>query len=122
VTPPPVQVWVRPSSVWRIIHNIVHVYTNVRTGDSFMRTGAAMDSVDGTSMEIDDVTAIDSVSIVAIDAGLGAYLEHPGTRQAEYSLSATISCKEGLNKIPVLFGLFLIQILHFFRQQVTQST
>jgi hypothetical protein len=42
-----------------------------------------MDSVGVAAMEIDDVTAVDitivSVSIEAIDAGIGASLEHPGT-------------------------------------------
>jgi hypothetical protein len=35
-----------------------------------MRIGAAMDSANSKAMEINNITAIDSVSIEAIDAGL----------------------------------------------------
>jgi hypothetical protein len=87
-------------------------------GDSFMLLDAAMDSVDGAAMEI----TVDSVSIKAIAAGLGAYLEHPGTPWTKSSLRNVVSCKEHLNTILVLLGLLLIQFLHFYRQQVTQTS
>ena len=53
----------------------------------------------GAAIEIDDV-AMDitagSVSIEAIDAGLGAYLEHPRTPRTESSPSVAVSCKENV--------------------------
>jgi len=53
-----------------------------------------MDSVAGAAIEIDDVTTMDiaagSVSIEAMDAGLGAYLEHPRTPRTEYSPSVAV--------------------------------
>lgn len=57
-----------------------------------------MDSVAGAAIQIDDVATMDitagSVSIEAIDAGLGAYLEHPRTPRTESSPSVAVSCKE----------------------------
>ncbi|XP_021307743.1 protein FAR1-RELATED SEQUENCE 5 [Sorghum bicolor] len=59
--------------------------------DAAASAGVGMDSVAGAAIEIDDVTTMDiatgSVSIEAIDAGLGAYLEHPRTPRTEYSPS-----------------------------------
>jgi len=93
--PPPVQVWVR--LYWRLIRNIVDVYT-LNPTYGFMRTSAGMDSIIGAAIEINDVTAMDiiagSVSIEAINAGLGAYLEHPRTPRTESSSSVAVSCKE----------------------------
>jgi hypothetical protein len=77
-----------------------------------------MDSIAGAAMEI----IVDSASIEAIDTRLGAYLEHPSTPHIESSLSNAVSCKEHLNTVLVLLSLLLIQFLHFYRQQVTQTS
>jgi hypothetical protein len=84
-----------------------------------MRSDATMGTDTAAAMEI----TADSVSIEAIDAGLGAYLEHSGTRQTESSPSNAVSCKENLNTklVLVLLSLLLIQFLHFYRQQLTQA-
>jgi hypothetical protein len=59
--------------------------------------GTAMNSVVSATMEIDTAAAmeitVNSVSIAAIDAGLGAHLEHPSTPQPTSSPSITVSCK-----------------------------
>jgi hypothetical protein len=77
-----------------------------------------MDSIAGAAMEI----IADSASIEAIDTRLGAYLEHPGTPRIESSPSNAVSYKEHLNTVLVLLSLLFIQFLHFYRQQVTQTS
>lgn len=55
-----------------------------------------MDSVAGAAMEVDATAPMEitvgSVSIEAIDAGVGAHLEHPGTPRTKSSPSITGSC------------------------------
>ena len=62
---------------------------------NFTHPGAAMDSAAGTAMGVDAAAAmeitVDSISIEAIDAGVGAHLEHPGTPQTKSSSSRTVS-------------------------------
>ena len=54
-----------------------------------------MDSVTGAATEVDAAApmeiTIDSVSIEAIDAGVGAHLEHPSTPRTKSSPSITVS-------------------------------
>ena len=86
----------------------------------------AIDSVGGAAIEVDTTAdmeiAVDSVSIEAIDAGRGAYLEYPSTPRTKYSLSIPVSCKEHLITVLVLLGLLIIQFSYFYRQQVTHAT
>ena len=54
-----------------------------------------MDSVTGAATEVDAATpmeiTVDSISIEAIDVGVGAHLEHPGTPRTKSSSSRIVS-------------------------------
>ncbi|KAL6658165.1 hypothetical protein ACP70R_003751 [Stipagrostis hirtigluma subsp. patula] len=77
----------------------------------------------GAAMEIDSATAaMDSVSIEAIDAGVGAYLEHPGTPRAKSSSSiaetsdtSNTNCKEQLKTVVGMIFDTLADVEKFYK-------
>ncbi|CAO2206294.1 unnamed protein product [Urochloa humidicola] len=94
--------------------------------DATASVGMNMDYVAGAAIETDDVAAMDittdSVSIEAIDAGLGAYLEHPDTPRTESSPSVAatsdivnINSKEHLKPVVGMIFDNLTDVEEFYK-------